>query len=95
MVWDAAAGREAYTLAEHADPVCGVAFSPDGRHLAAASSGEVRVWDLTTRTVTRTLRGHSGTVWSVAFSPDSRRLAAASGYKRKGEVKVWDVTPPG
>jgi len=92
MVWDLATGREAYTLAEHADSVCSVAFSPDGQHLAAASSGEVRVWGLTTRTVTQTLRGHSGMVWNVAFSPDGRRLAAASGYKRKGEVKVWNLT---
>jgi WD40 repeat protein len=95
ILWDAATGQEAYTLAEHADSVCSVAFSADGRRLAAASSGEVSVWDLTTRTATQTLRGHGGTVWSVAFSPDGQRLAAASGHKRKGEVRIWKLTPPG
>jgi hypothetical protein len=28
----------------------------------------------------------------VAFSPDGRRLASCSGYKGKGEIKLWDRT---
>jgi WD40 repeat protein len=28
----------------------------------------------------------------VAFSPDGQRLAAASGYKGKGEIKIWDAS---
>jgi WD40 repeat protein len=45
-VFDAASGRLVHAFA-HVPPVTSCAFSPDGRHLAAANMmGEVRVWDL-------------------------------------------------
>jgi WD40 repeat protein len=55
-----------------------VAFSPDGRLLAAETGGnvfasgpgEIAVWNLTTGQKVVTLRGRS-----LAFSPDGRRLA--------------------
>jgi WD40 repeat protein len=90
-LWDVATGK-VRTLPGHTDYIFGMAFSPDGRHLASASWGEVLVWDVQTpeKTPTR-LGGHAGAVWSVAFSPDGQRLAAASGYKGKGEIKIWDA----
>jgi WD40 repeat protein len=49
-VWDAAAGKELATFRGHLGIVWGVAFSPDGRHLAAASGdrdqGEIKLWSL-------------------------------------------------
>ena len=57
-----------------------MAFSPDGRHLAAAGNDfMVRVWDVTTGQEVRAYQGHSWTVNGVAFSPDGRHLAACSG----------------
>jgi WD40 repeat protein len=48
-VFDTATGELVAALA-HTPPVLSCAFSPDGRHLAAANmSGEVRVWDLFAR----------------------------------------------
>ena len=29
---------------------------------------------------------------SVAFSPDGKQLGSASGYRGKGEVKIWDAS---
>jgi WD40 repeat protein len=92
LVWSADGGKVRLVLEGHTDFIWGMAFSPDGERLASASWGEVKVWDLKTGEV-RTLSGHAGVVWSVAFSPDGKRLAAASGYKGRGEVKVWDVKP--
>jgi hypothetical protein len=28
----------------------------------------------------------------VAFSPDGKQLGSASGYRGKGEVKIWDAS---
>jgi WD40 repeat protein len=69
-----------------------VSLSPDGKRLATASSDNtIRVWDAATGELVTVLRGHTGHVLSVAFSPDGTRLASASGYRGKGEVKVWDA----
>jgi WD40 repeat protein len=69
----------------------GVAFSPDGFHLAVPSSlGHVRIWDTATWREEVTLSGFINAVGSVAFSPDVRRLAT-TGSNPDDAVKLWDV----
>jgi WD40 repeat protein len=47
-LWEVSNGVEVLTLRAAAGPLLGVAFSPDGTHLAAAGPGEtVSVWDAT------------------------------------------------
>jgi WD40 repeat protein len=65
-----------------------VAFSPDGKRLAASEGRTVRVWDTATGEEVLTLPGHEGVVRRVAYSPDGRRLAAAS---QDRSVKIWDA----
>jgi WD40 repeat protein len=66
-----------------------IAFSPDGKLLAAGGTWTVPVWDTATGKLLRTLEGHRGRVTSLAFSADGRRLASAS---EDSTVLVWDVS---
>jgi WD40 repeat protein/transcriptional regulator with XRE-family HTH domain len=87
-VWDANTGKELFTLQEE-NPIFGLAFSPDGKQLAAVGlGGTADVWDLATRKQILSLVGHRRTVFSVAFTPDGSRLATAGG---DGTVKIWDA----
>jgi WD40 repeat protein len=71
-----------------------VAFSPDGKLLAAGNRyGTVRVWDVATKKEKVTLTGHAGDVWAIAFSPDGKTLAAAdTDWKKPSKIKLWDTT---
>src|SRR5262249_35751445 len=72
--------------------VNGVAFSSDGKKLAAAGVDRtVRVWDVTTGRKIHCLRGYPGPVAAVAFSPDGTHLATAYWDK----VMVWELAPAG
>jgi WD40 repeat protein len=62
-----------------------VAFSPDGRTLAAGSS-VITLWDSASGQLLRTLSEDSN---SVAFSPDGRTLASGGS---DNTIKFWDVS---
>src|SRR5262249_48699747 len=69
-----------------------VAFSPDGKTLAAASwlgakDGGVKLWEAATGPERATLRGPTGVVVSVAVSPDRKTLATGSLDRT---VRLWD-----
>ncbi len=93
-VWDAATYQNLLTLP--ADPdVFGftVAYSPDGKLLAAALTTKVVVWDAVSGKKLFSLDGNvSGAPINemvyVAFSPDNKHLAVAN---MDGSPKVWGV----
>jgi hypothetical protein len=62
----------------HYGGVTGLAFSPDGKTLASASTdGRVLLWNPTTaQPIGQPSTGHSGGIISVAFSPDGKTLAS-------------------
>jgi len=76
------------TLEGHNDKLWDVAYSPDGKWLATASSDNTaRVWDAETGALRTTVQ-HADRVVTIAFSPDSRLMASGG---RGHAVRVWDV----
>jgi eukaryotic-like serine/threonine-protein kinase len=65
-----------------------LAFSPDGRWLAAGVGGvdDVHVWDLKSGGNPLVLKGHSNSIDDLAFSPDGEVLASVSNDRL---LKLW------
>ena len=90
---DVASGKPVATLAGHAETVRSVAFSKDGRLLAAAGGlparkGEVKIWDVEQRKILVTINGHTDCIYAVVFAPDGKSIATSSYDKL---IKIWDV----
>jgi WD40 repeat protein len=93
LLWDPSTGRLIRTLGERAPrgdaAIVDLAFSPDGRLLAAASfDGNVRVWKLASGEEILTLPAPA-LVIGVAFSQDGKLLASSGS---DGTVTVWNAS---
>jgi WD40 repeat protein len=88
-LWNFPEGKVVHRLTDFNDRVVALAFSPDGKWLAAgggpaAIEGELKVFDMTQnppKLVVDLKTAHSDTVYGVCFSPDGRMLASAAADK--------------
>ncbi|MEA5359161.1 pentapeptide repeat-containing protein [Amycolatopsis sp., V23-08] len=79
-----------HLLTEQSSALRGVAYSPDGTHIATASGDNTaRIWDTTTGEHQLTLTGHTNEVNAVAYSPDGTHIATASA---DDSARTWNTT---
>ncbi|MDP6506786.1 MAG: WD40 repeat domain-containing protein, partial [Planctomycetota bacterium] len=89
LLWNTEELRQQGSLDIPTDRVLALAFSPDGKVLAAGGGDEVvRIWNPNTGAPIAELDEHQDTVLSLAFPPSGNLLASAGTDQ---EIKLWDV----
>lgn len=68
--------------------VGGLAYSPDGKRIAAGMAQILKIWDAETGKVVLSFRAHQYVITSLAFSPDGQRIATTS---PESNMKLWDA----
>jgi len=95
-IWNASTARLVHTIRYRSDWIDSVAWSPDGKRLAAGfGNGSVRIYKLSfpargsrKHTTVWTDKRHSEEVTQIVWSPDGARIASGS---KDGNVYVFDA----
>ena len=75
---------ETLHLKQHRDDIDALAFSPNGKYLAAGSPNAITLWDTQQKQTVQTFEDSANT---LTFSPNNRYLAAA-----KWNLNLFDIT---
>jgi WD40 repeat protein len=88
FLWDIQT-RQRTILAGVLNSVYALAYSPDGRSLAAATGTALTIWDMSAIQENPVLlRGHSSDIYALAWSPDNQQIASGDGGRW---IFIWDV----
>ncbi len=78
-VWNTASGHSVLTLRGEEEPVCSVAWSPDGSWIASGKLwGQIETWDLQTGRCSSSYAHHDRRVNSMAWLHDGSLLVSGS-----------------
>ncbi len=88
-LWDLATGERLAVLPMSSGKVARIAFSPDGKTLAASTDGPlVTLWDVAGAAPIVSLAWPSGMARYLAFSPDGKLLATGGDDET---LRVWEL----
>ncbi|MEM1184680.1 MAG: serine/threonine-protein kinase [Planctomycetota bacterium] len=93
-VFDIKTGALLAMLPDYTTDTMVVAWSPDDRLIATASTAQssvIRVWDADTLELLGALAGHRGYIEAMEFSADGRSLSTAG---QDGTFRVWNDRTP-
>ncbi|KAL5004621.1 hypothetical protein ScPMuIL_018077 [Solemya velum] len=83
------------TLSSHTQEVCGLQWSPDGRHLASGGNDNVlNIWDTNLGsdcTPVHTFTQHQGAVKALAWCPWQQSLLASGGGTADRHIRFWNT----
>jgi WD40 repeat protein len=68
-----------------------LAFSPNGKILAACVENSLQLWDVATGRPLASRSGHVTPVGRVAFMANGRQLVSISRNQKNGTARVWDM----
>ncbi|MRR18509.1 MAG: WD40 repeat domain-containing protein, partial [Deltaproteobacteria bacterium] len=96
QLFDAKTGNRIRIIGEQTEQFASVAFSPDGKYLAAGtgvygaavSDAAVRLWDVKSGKELQRFTGQAGGILRVAFSPAGQYLASAG---KDGRIVLWGM----
>ncbi|KAG7173280.1 Cell division cycle protein 20-like [Homarus americanus] len=81
------------TLSGHTQEVCGLQWSPDGRHLGSGGNdNQVNIWEKGSTTPLHTLTEHQAAVKAVAWCPWQNNLLATGGGTADRTIRIWNCT---
>ncbi|KAI4898160.1 hypothetical protein NFI96_024924 [Prochilodus magdalenae] len=80
------------TLRGHAQEVCGLAWSPDGRYLASGGNDNtVNIWSGAQQTGVHSFTEHEGAVKALAWCPWQSSILATGGGTSDRHIRIWNV----
>jgi WD40 repeat protein len=93
--WDAASGKQVFSLPGHQAHVTAIAYSPDGRTLATGCEDHsIKLWDLVSRQQLLILLGHRTPDVGLFFRPDGGQLISVGQFDGAySEIHVWGTQP--
>jgi WD40 repeat protein/serine/threonine protein kinase len=90
-VWDGHSKKEIKTFAKHLGYVYCLTFSPDGKHIASATTNDDKsfaIWEAETGKELHVFRNNQSHIHRLRYTPDGRWLLAAH---TDGNITVWDA----
>jgi WD40 repeat protein len=86
-VWKCKSGTRLFSVDAGAW-VQSLAFSPDGKFLAAGQGVQIQIWDVESGKMLQRLKGHSSPVWTMVFSKTSETLYSGAG---DATIRSWNL----